>query len=412
MRIKEVKAFAILDSREEETIEITVNEGICRTSAPSGKSKGKYEKPAYKNNNIHKDIDLINKLKAANLPEVNEFDNLQLIEDKLKNKIGANTLFALEASILKALAAEKNLELWQLLNPNASFLPRILSNTIGGGVHSEKQSPIHSDFQEFLVTCNKEPSIARVVNKRVYDAAGVILKNLTANPLKKNDENAWITDEDDEKALEIMKNLQENSFEESGMHLDIGIDCAASQFFRSGKYEYKNPIKILKRAEQIERIEKLAKKFNLFYIEDALEEDDFEGFAELVKKTGCLIVGDDLTVTNFERVEKAIKMEAVTGLIVKPNQTGSLLEVKKIIDLCKKEGIKTIMSHRSGETLDDTIADLAFAWQCDFIKVPVVGVEREAKVKRLIEIESSLAKLKKPGEIKSEHKLVDSESVD
>ena len=394
MKIKEVKALVVLDSRGEETIDISVNG--CRSSAPSGKSKGKHEKISYKNGNIHKDVDFVNKIKVNTLPEINEFENLEAIEKKIAKRVGANTLFALESSILKALAEEKKTELWRMLNPNASFFPRILSNTIGGGAHSERQAIIKPDFQEFLVVCNKNPSIAKVINSKAYNEAGIILKNLTSLPLKKNDENAWTTDEDNERILEIMKNLQENIFEESSIHMDIGLDCASSQFFVNSKYCYKNRIAERKRKEQIEYIISLAKKYNIAYIEDPLEEEDFQGFAELVKALDCIIVGDDLTVTNFERVEKAVKMEAITGLIVKPNQTGSLIEVKKIIDFCKKNGIKTIMSHRSGETLDSTIADLAFAWQCDFIKIPVVGPEREAKVNRLMNIESSLVKAKKP----------------
>jgi len=180
------------------------------------------------------------------------------------------------------------------------------------------------------------------------------------------------------------------------------------QFFKNGKYFYKNIRAERSSKGQIEYIENLARKFNLFYIEDPLDEEDFAGFSELAKKINCLIVGDDLTVTNLERVEKAIEMEAVTGVIIKPNQTGSLLEVKKVIDLCKKAGIKTIMSHRSGETIDDTIADLAFAWQCDFIKIPVIGKEREAKVDRLVKIESSLKKIKSSqNELKTKDNIVD-----
>jgi enolase len=384
MKLKEVKALVILDSRNEETIQIEVNGS--KSMAPSGKSKGKYEKIPYRNNNIHADIDFINKLKL-NL-EINEFDDLIEVENKIKSRVGANTLFAFEASILKALAEEKNLKLWQLLNPEAKALPRILSNTIGGGAHTN--SEIKPDFQEFLVICNKNPAISEVINKKAHQEAGIIIKNLSINKLKKNDENAWQTDEDNEAVLEIMKQLQENIFEESGIHLDIGVDVASSQFFKEGKYYYQNRISKKSREQQIEYIIELGKKYNLAYIEDPLDEEDFDGFAELVKNLDCLIVGDDLTVTNFERVEKAIKMEAITGLIVKPNQTGSLIEVKKIIDLCKKNGIRTIMSHRSGETMDNTIADLAFAWQTDFIKIPVIGEERVAKVKRLIEIELTI----------------------
>jgi enolase len=384
MKIKEVKANIILDSRGEETIEVLVN-GL-RTSAPSGKSKGKHEKLPYRNNNIHADVDFINKLKL-NI-DFNSFEDLELLENKIANKIGANTLFAFEASILKAIAKEQGIELWQLLNENARIFPRILSNTIGGGAHTD--SVVKPDFQEFLVVCNKNPVIASVINRKAHEEAGWIIKSLTANSLKKNDENAWQTDEDNEKVLEIMKNLQENIFEESSIHLDIGLDVASSQFFKNGKYIYQNIQKKRNRKEQIEYIIYISKKYNLAYIEDPLDEEDFDGFSELVSELDCLVVGDDLTVTNFDRVEKAIKLEAITGLIVKPNQTGSLIEVKKVIDLCKKNGIRTIMSHRSGETKDDTIADLAFAWQCDFIKIPVVGVEREAKVNRLKKIEMGI----------------------
>jgi enolase len=375
-----------LDSRGQETIEVSVN-GL-RTSAPAGKSTGKYEKPCYKLGSIKRDRDFINNLKVKELPEVKEFEHLELIEDKFKTKLGANTLFAFEASILKALAKENKQELWNFLNPNAKIFPRIISNTIGGGAHSHAK--INPDFQEFLVTCNKNPSLAEVVNRDAHEEAQNILKGLTLQELKKNDENAWQTDLDNERVLEVMKEIQEDVFDETGVHLDAGLDCASSQFFKNGKYNYNNRQKIRKRNEQIEYIAQLAKKYNLFYIEDPLEEEDFEGFAELVKKCNCLIVGDDLTVTNIERTKKAIKMEAITGIIIKPNQTGSLIEVKKIIDLCKKNGIRTIMSHRSGETLDNTIADLSFAWQCDFIKIPVIGKERLAKVKRLIEIERLL----------------------
>lgn len=386
MKIEVIKASIVLDSRGEETIAVEVNNS--ETIAPSGTSVGQHEKKSYKID-IAGDIEFMNyKIKIHELPEIKEFEDLEKIEEKLIGEIGANTLFAFEASILKALAREKNTSLWKLLNSEAKVFPRILSNTIGGGAHTERK--IKPDFQEFLITCNKNPAIAKMINHKANEEAGRIILNLEQLTLKKNYENAWQCDLDNEQALEVMKNVQENIFEESTIHIDLGLDVAASQFFKNNKYFYKNRTKVLSKEEQINYIVELAKKYNLFYIEDPLNEDDFRGFSEIVKQVNCLIVGDDLTVTNLARVEKAIKMEAINGLIVKPNQTGSLIEVKKIIDLCKKNGIKTIMSHRSGESLDNTIADLAFAWQCDFIKTPVVGPEREAKVNRLMEIEGTL----------------------
>lgn len=384
MKLKVAKAKIILDSRGEETIEISVNG--CRASAPAGKSKGKYEKPAYKKN-LKTDVSLINSLKMNT--EINDFEDLIKVERTVKGKIGANTLFALEASVLKALARENNTSLWKFLNPSANVFPRILSNTIGGGAHSEGIKP---DFQEFLVVCNKNPSIGKVVNKDCHEEAGKLISNLqkSKKEITKNDENAWNAEFDNELVLEIMKEIAEDVFEETGTHVDLGLDCAASQFFENGRYAYKNKKKIRTGKEQIKYIIELAKKYNLAYIEDPLDEDDFNGFSEIKKNTNCMIVGDDLTVTNFERVQKAIDMQAINAVIIKPNQTGSLLEVKKIIDLCQKFGIRTIMSHRSGETVDDTIVDLAFAWQCDFMKISVIGKEREVKVNRLIQIEQKM----------------------
>jgi len=385
VKIEAVRASIILDSRGEETILIEVNN--ARTSAPAGKSKGRYEIHSYLKT-LDEDVEFINNLKTRDFPEINEFEDLEKIEKKFRKKIGANTLFSLEASILKALAKSQRMELWQLLNPIAKVFPRIISNTIGGGAHTNAK--IKPDFQEFLVTCNKNPSLSRVINEKAHENAAAILKNLAEEVPKKNDENAWITEEDNEKTLEIMKNIADNVFDETGTHIDIGLDVAASQFYKNGEYNYNNKKASRGKREQIEYIINLSKKYNLFYIEDPLDEEDFEGFSEIVKHVNCLVVGDDLTVTNIKRVEKAIKMEAVTGVIIKPNQTGSLIEVKKVIDLCKKAGIRTIMSHRSGETQDSTIAELAFAWQCDFIKIPVIGKERLTKVDRLIDIEQSL----------------------
>ena len=383
MILKEVRANIVLDSRGEETIEVVVNG--CSTKAPAGKSKGKHEKPSYKKS-LKEDCEVIKHFKFSE--DILEFEHLELVENKIKKNVGANTLFAFEASILKALAKENNQELWNFLNPKAKVFPRIISNTIGGGAHSHGK--INPDFQEFLVVCNKNPNIARVVNKDCHEEAQAILKGLTLQEIKANDENAWQTDLDNERILEVMKEVAEDVFDETGIHVDVGLDIAASQFFKNGKYHYKNREKVLTRQQQIDYVEALSKKYNLFYIEDPLDEEDFEGFSQLVKKTNCLIVGDDLTTTNLERVKKAIKLESINGIIIKPNQIGSLLEVKEIIDLCKKNGIRTIISHRSGETLDNTISDLGFAWQVDFIKTPVVGKERESKVNRLMDIEGKV----------------------
>jgi enolase len=389
MKLKEVKAKVVKDSRGEKTISVIVNN--CETIAPSGKSTGKYEKPCYKKS-IEEDIDLINSYRFEH--EINEFESLIDIEKALAHKIGANTLFALEASMLKALAKYEGKELWQVLNPKLDLkkakLPRILSNTIGGGVHSNNS--LHPDFQEFLVSSDNNPINSKDINDEIYLEAKNILKNLEQREIEKNDENALQTSLENERVLEVMKDFQEDISDERVTKINIGVDCAASQIYKNGKYIYSNPKQILTPQQQIEYIAGLIKKYKLFYVEDPLDEEDFGGFSELLKKTkgDCLIVGDDLTVTNLDRLHQAIINKSINGIIVKPNQTGSLLEVHKVIKLARKNNISVIVSHRSGETRDNTIADLAFAWDADFVKTPVIGKERIAKVDRLIEIEKSL----------------------
>jgi len=386
MKIKEVKAKVVLDSRKQKTIEVSVNNEISK--APAGKSTGKYEAKIYIVD-VEGDIKALEGLDLK--IEIKEFKDLAKIEKICKEKIGANTLFALEASILKALACEQKKELWQLLNSSANKFPRLLSNTIGGGAHAKTSGKSRTDFQEFLLTSNQNPSICEVINRDAHTEAGVILQNIDGK-IGKNDENAWQTTFSNEKTLEVIKEVQEDVFEETGMRIDIGLDVASSQFYKDGKYNYENTKQVLSPQEQIAYIANLIEKYNLFYVEDPLDEEDFDGFAMLLKitKGKCLITGDDLTTTNLKRLKIAIKKKAINGMIIKPNQIGSLLEVKEVIDLCKKNNIATIMSHRSGETMDNTIADLAFAWQCDFIKIPVIGEERLAKVNRLKEIENSL----------------------
>ena len=389
MNIKEVRARIVKDSRGEKTILISVNN--CEASSPSGKSTGKYEKPCYKKS-VEEDMDFINSYKFEH--EINNFESLIDVEKSLAHKIGANTLFALEASMLKALAKAEGKELWQVLNPKLELkqakFPRILSNTIGGGAHSNNS--LHPDFQEFLVSSDNDPLEGKDINNSFYFQAQAVLKNTESKEIEKNDENALQTSFDNLQVLEVLSDLKEE-FEDDSVKINVGLDCASSQFYKNGKYIYKNSKQVLTSEQQIDFIAGLIKKYKLFYVEDPLDEEDFIGFSRLLKKTkNCLICGDDLTVTNLDRLHQAIINRSINAIIVKPNQTGSLLEVKKVIELAHKNNISVIVSHRSGETLDSTIADIAFAWQADFIKTPVIGAERVAKVNRLIEIQKRLKK--------------------
>ena len=408
MIIKKIIAKEVKNSRGEKTIQVLIKTPKANffASSPSGKSIGKYEVNPYNKSLIH-DINFINNLnvnkinnlfktKLKNKPnnfslKVEDiFTLLKNLESLIKNKLGGNSLFALESSLLKALAKENNKQLFEFLYGKKikNIKIRLIGNAIGGGLHSKGINNQKPDYQEFLFI-PKEKTIKEnaEVNDTVYKLSRKVLK-----ARKRNDENALETNFNNEQILEIMNGIK-NKYKKN---IDIGIDLASSSFYKNGKYYYKNPTTKFNSKEQINYVNKLIKKYNLFYIEDPLNENDFSGFSKLLKQVrktdNCLIVGDDLTATNPKRLKKAIKNKSINAVIVKPNQIGSLLKVKEVIEVAKKHNIKTIISHRSGETFDNTIADLAVAFEADFIKTGIYGKERKSKLNRLIEIEKMLKK--------------------
>ncbi len=385
MKIKGVDAKSILDSRKEKTIFVSIKTdvGIFSASSPSGKSTGKREAKTYKVN-LEEDIKTLKKFSEYFSGEIIEnFDDLRRIEDISDRQIGANSLFALESCVLKAVAKEQKKHIWELINPNAKKFPRLVGNCIGGGKHSQTSSSTGErkpDFQEFLLIPSTN-NIKEAFEKNIEIQRRVeqdLKEEDNKFKSKKNDENAWMTSLNEKEILEILKKTGVN----------LGIDVAASGFYKRKKYHYENPMLKRSAEEQLSYIENLMKNFEIFYIEDPFDEEDFESFSKLLKKfTKSLIVGDDLTVTNSKRLQKAIENKSINAIIVKPNQCGSLLEVKRVCEMAKKNNIKTVFSHRSGETEEDILADLAFGFGADFFKCGISGKEREAKILRLIEIQ-------------------------
>ncbi len=385
--IKGVEAKAVLDSRGEKTISVTIKTeiGDFTSSAPNGKSTGKHEVKSYK-----KDINTaIKKMKdfSEYFSEeiIEKFDDLKRVEDILEGHVGANTLFAFESSVLKALASEQQKEIWEIIDPSTrdrKKFPRLVGNCVGGGKHSSgvEKKP---DFQEFELIPDKKTV------KENHDA-NIKAKELVGNMLMekdkeftglKNDENAWVTSLNEKEVLDILNQTK----------IPAGLDIAASSIYKRRKYHYENPMLKRDKEEQVGYVSNLIKNYNLFYIEDPFGEEEYESFAQLLAKhPNSLIVGDDLTVTSSKRLQKAIEMKSINAIIVKPNQCGSLLEVKRVCDLAKANNIKTVFSHRSGETDEKILADLAFGFGADFFKSGTEGDVREKKILRLIEIEDSL----------------------
>jgi enolase len=378
MLLKEVRARKIKDSRGEYTIEIDVDG--CKASSPSGKSTGKYETLPF-HRSLEWNIRFLNE-QRFDIP-INSFEDLSKVESFIRKKaklkdakqFGANALFALESAILKALAKEQKKQLWQIINPRARKFPKPVGNAVGGGLHSHNED--HPTFQEFLII-PQSPSPKK--NFQIMKTIHARLKQ-KVKARTKNDEGAWQTSLSDEEILQTLSNFKD---------VRIGIDAASSSFYCNKEYCYNN--RSLDRASQINYLNDLINDYNLLYCEDPLQEEDFKGFSKIKRDANHLVVGDDLTATHISRVKKAIATKAINAMIIKPNQNGSLLELAEIFRLCKKHDIKTILSHRSGETLDDALADYAFGFQADYIKCGISTKWREAKLKRLVEIENKLKK--------------------
>jgi len=385
--IKKVSAKKIPDSRGEKTILISINTnaGKFSASSPTGKSTGKYETNPYKKS-LEKDIETLKKFSDYFSDEIiDNFHDLRRIEDIVEGHAGANTLFALESAILKALAKEKKKQIWQVINPellktNTKFkakFPRLVGNSIGGGKHSKGKKP---DFQEFLLIpkTNSVKDAFELLKTRKKEIPYFLRRKDEKFQNRKNDEDAWETSLNDKDILDILKNLK----------IPLGADIAASSFYKRKKYTYCNPMLQRTKEEQLAYISNIIKNYSLAYVEDPFDEEDFESHSALLKKNpDALIVGDDLTTTSCKRLKKAIEHKSINAIIVKPNQNGSLIEVARVCELAKKNNIAIVFSHRSGETEEDILADLAFGFQADFFKSGITGKGRGVKIRRLIEIE-------------------------
>ena len=378
--IKSVDAKSISDSRKEKTIKVFIktNVGSFSASSPNGKSRGKSEAKPYKKD-LEGDIKNLKKFSEYFSEEsIEKFDDLRRIEDIIDRQVGADTFFALESAILKALATEQKKEIWELINPKAKKFPRLVGNCVGGGKHS--QTDKKPDFQEFLLipktkTVKEAFELNKKVRLQIADELRIADKTFKG---KSSDEKGWMTSLNEKQILEVIKRFK----------IPLGLDIAASSFYKRKKYHYKNPKLDRIAEEQLFYISNLIENFNLLYIEDPFNEEDFETFTKLTKKfPNKLIVGDDLTTTNVKRFQRAIKEKSINAIIVKPNQIGPLSQVKEVCQIAKKNNIKITFSHRSGETDESILADLAFGFQADFLKCGITGKEREAKIKRLIEIE-------------------------
>jgi len=304
-------------------------------------------------------------------------------------RIGANVATAASLANAKAAANSSGKPLYRYLSgaPRPT-LPFPFGNVIGGGRHAVGGTTI----QEYLVV-SQGPTIRGNVfaNARVHHLVrDALTKKMPDVPLGRGDEGAWIAQIEDEEALALLTDVCRGVERDVGFAVRPALDLAASEFYRDGKYRYRD--RALSREEQIDFVDRLAREYHLFSVEDPFDEEDFSAFAELTKRVGahCKVIGDDIFVTNVERLRLGIESHAGNAILIKPNQIGTLSDARAAVELAHRSGYATVMSHRSGETTDDTIAHLAVAFGCLGIKTGAVGGERIAKLNELIRIEEEL----------------------
>jgi enolase len=411
--IEDIIGRKIFNNRGEETIEVDVitTSGFGRTSAPAGKSRGKAEVTYYPQGGVDQALKAIDDLVAPELAGLNadfqeEIDNtLREIDGTTNFKvIGGNTAFAISLANAEAAANSHSLLMFQFLGGStATALPYPLGNCISGGQHTRGKAP---DIQEFLALPHGAETFleAATANAQIHKRIGELLKKkdkLFSGG--KGSEGAWIAPIGNLDAFEIMAKACEEVGNELDFECGFGVDVAASSFWneKEEKYVYKNDNKKMDTGEHLEFLLDLIEKYHLVYVEDAFDEEDFESFSELTEKSSnCLICGDDLFTTNNERLNYGIKLNAANAIIIKVNQIGTLTDALETIENAQSHGYTTVMSHRSGDTCDWHIAQLAVAFKCPIIKTGVVEGARVAKLNELLRIEHFLGNRAKMAELK------------
>ena len=396
-RIEAVRLRRVLDSRGDATVEADVRTesgGFGRAIAPSGASTGAFEaveRPA--NEAIaaareHAVPRLEGQVWAADQREVDAALRAADGTDDFST-IGANSAVAISMAAAKAAADLLRIPLYQHLGGafRGDAFPTPLGNVIGGGAHAVDST----DIQEFHAVPVGAPSVADAAfaNAAVHRRVGEALVE-RGTPANKGDEGAWapqgITDAE---AFEVLGAAVDAVADEVGFEVKLGLDVAASELYDAdaGGYVYEDATRTPD--EQVDYMAELVERHDLAYLEDPLDERDFEGFAALTERVGdrTTVCGDDLFATNVERIARGIEDGAANAVLVKPNQIGTLSAAVDAIELATRAGYETVVSHRSGETEDATVAHLAVATGAPFVKTGAVGGERTAKLNELIRIE-------------------------
>ena len=415
MKIIDIKAREILDSRGTPTIatEVTLSNGThAEAMVPSGASTGQHEAlelrdgdpTRYKGKGVLKAVSNVNEIIAPALigmcsSEQVAIDRkmLELDETDNKSRLGANAILSVSLAVAKAAAKGMNIPLYRYLgSPNSNVLPVPMMNIINGGAHSD--SPIA--FQEFMIRPVGALTFAEGLRMgdEVFHSLKRVLKNRGLSTAVGDEGGFAPYLSSVEEALDLIMLAIDNAGYLPGRDVTLALDCASSEFYKDGNYDYKifegEKAKRLERDAQVDYLKRLVADYPIDSIEDGMSEDDWMGWELLTAELGdkCQLVGDDLFVTNVDYLAKGIKTNCANAILIKLNQIGTLTETLETISMAQRHGYKAIVSHRSGETEDTFIADLAVATACGQIKTGSLSrSERIAKYNRLLKIEQELA---------------------
>lgn len=402
----------ILDSRGNPTVEVDVvleDGALGRAAVPSGASTGAHEavelrdgdKARYLGKGVTKAVGAVNgeifeALSGLDVEQQAQIDQIMIDLDGTPNKsrLGANAILGVSLACAKAAANSLDMPLYRYVGgTSARLLPVPMMNIINGGVHAD--NPI--DFQEFMILPVGASSFAEGLRY------GAEVFHTLKSELKKAGHNTNVGDEGGfapnlpsaDAALDFVMNAIGKAGFKAGTDIMLGLDCASTEFFKDGKYVYEGEGKSRSISEQAKYLADLVARYPIVTIEDGMSEDDMDGWKELTDLIGrkCQLVGDDLFVTNVKRLAEGIKAGRANSILIKVNQIGTLTETLAAVEMAHKAGYTSVMSHRSGETEDSTIADLAVATNCGQIKTgSLARSDRTAKYNQLLRIEQQLGK--------------------
>jgi enolase len=408
--VEVVDAREILDSRGNPTVEVDVvldDGSVGRAAVPSGASTGAHEavelrdgdKARYGGKGVRKAVDAVNgeiydALGGMEAEAQAKIDETLIALDGTANKgrLGANAILGVSLAVAKAAAVSEKAPLYRYVGgAGARLLPVPMMNIINGGVHAD--NPI--DFQEFMIMPAGAPTFAEALR------AGAEIFHTLRSQLKVANLNTNVGDEGGfapnlksaEAALDFVMQAIAKAGYKPGEDVMLALDCAATEFFKNGVYVYEGEGKTRTRQEQAKYLADLIGRYPIVSIEDGMAEDDWEGWKILTDLIGkkCQLVGDDLFVTNVARLARGIRDGVANSILVKVNQIGTLTETLAAVEKAHKAGYSAVMSHRSGETEDTTIADLAVATSCGQIKTgSLARSDRTAKYNQLLRIEEEL----------------------